>query len=922
MARDKAYQEAERKIEAALLEEATELDLKNMGLTELPPSVGNLVNLKILKLGADFFKGGEGNQLTTLPPEIGQLTQLQGLFLDENQLTTLPPEIGQLTQLQGLFLKGNQLTTLPAEIGQLTQLQGLFLKGNQIKTLPDSIGKLEKLEILLLGKNPLQPELAAAYEQGINAVKAYLQEQSKAEILLNEAKLVLAGEGEVGKTSLLNALQGKEFVENRPTTHGVEVDIQSFEVLHPHNNTSITLNAWDFGGQNIYRHTHQIFFTAPAIYLAVWNPRRGAESCQVEEWLKMVKHRAYDETLPEEKPRIIIVATHASEERLDHIDRNALLKEFGNLIEDFCHVDSKTEKNLEHLKTLIAETAAKIPQVRRSVAASFQALLQTLRQQSEPWITYEEFIDLCREQKVERNLAKIYAAILNELGHLIHYSTDPLLKDTIILKPEWLSKAISFILEDKQVKKQNGLVRYERLCVLWNNPDREEQYPENLYPMFLKLMERFDLSYQVELPTPTYLIAQLVPTIPPNYQKDWVKRPEDREQTSVIRIFDAETGRTTKVEGLMYRLIVRLHRFSLGIKDYNKSRHWKNGLLLEDKYNGRALIEEMDSDITITVRALYPNTFLDRLCGEVEWLVNYFWKGLAPRLHLMCPTDNCKGLLEQEAILEHKKRGIPEFQCSVCREFHDIDALMATKTAKPAMKDLLKELEQTKPEILQAVNTNFDSLSAQLRTLMSQADEQYKALLTTLTDPAKEGPRLFSFESVNPSKFNPKTWTKKTFRLTLWCEHSHLSLPVLNGDNDTRGVYEIELTRDWVKQLSPLLQIVSFTLKLALPIAIPGTKLVTDETQYNAIAEQLEFGIKSANSFLQGGDKMGEWLASGDRADFSQTITRNVRLAQGSLLRELHAILKKKDPGFGGLERVQNKRREFLWVHPNYVNKY
>ncbi len=288
----------------------------------------------------------------------------------------------------------------------------------------------------------------------------------------------------------------------------------------------------------------------------------------------------------------------------------------------------------------------------------------------------------------------------------------------------------------------------------------------------------------------------------------------------------------------------------------------------------------------------------------------------------MCLTDNCKGLLEQEAILEHKERGYPEFQCSVCRQFHDIDALMATKTAKPAMKDLFKELEQRQQEILQAVNTNFDSLSAQLRTIMSQADECYKALLTTLTDPAKEGPRLFSFEPVNPSKFNPKTWTTEIFRLTLWCEHSRLPLSVLNGDNDTRGVYEIELTRDWVKQLSPLLQIVSSILKLALPIAIPGTKLVTDETQYNAIAEQLEFGIKSANSLLQGSDKMGEWLAPEDKANFFPTNTRNVQLAQGSLLRELHAIFKKKDPGFGGLERVQNKRREFLWVHPNYVNKY
>jgi internalin A len=34
--------------------------------------------------------------------------------------------------------------------------------------------------------------------------------------------------------------------------------------------------------------------------------------------------------------------------------------------------------------------------------------------------------------------------------------------------------------------------------------------------------------------------------------------------------------------------------------------------------------------------------------------------------------------------------------------------------------------------------------------------------------------------------------------------------------------------------------------------------------------------------------------------------------------------LKEHDPvhSFGRLERVQNKRREFLWVHPDYVGEY
>lgn len=41
--------------------------------------------------------------------------------------------------------------------------------------------------------------------------------------------------------------------------------------------------------------------------------------------------------------------------------------------------------------------------------------------------------------------------------------------------------------------------------------------------------------------------------------------------------------------------------------------------------------------------------------------------------------------------------------------------------------------------------------------------------------------------------------------------------------------------------------------------------------------------------------------------------------AQGSVLRELHSLLEDNDPGYCGLVRVQNKRRQFLWVHPDYV---
>jgi len=59
-----------------------------------------------------------------------------------------------------------------------------------------------------------------------------------------------------------------------------------------------------------------------------------------------------------------------------------------------------------------------------------------------------------------------------------------------------------------------------------------------------------------------------------------------------------------------------------------------------------------------------------------------------------------------------------------------------------------------------------------------------------------------------------------------------------------------------------------------------------------------------------------------DEEDGPDLPTGGAIRAHGAVLRQLHALLKEKDPGFGGLVRVQNKRREFLWVHPMFEAKY
>jgi len=135
------------------------------------------------------------------------------------------------------------------------------LRNNQISEIPAEIAHLAQFKVIYLDDNPLNPELAAAYDQGLDALKDFLRERAKSQITLNEAKLILVGEGEMGKSCLLGALKEDEWIEDRLTTHGIE--IKSFPVTH--NQTEITFNAWDFGGQPVYRPTHQLFLSAPAV---------------------------------------------------------------------------------------------------------------------------------------------------------------------------------------------------------------------------------------------------------------------------------------------------------------------------------------------------------------------------------------------------------------------------------------------------------------------------------------------------------------------------------------------------------------------------------------------------------------------------------------------------------------------------------
>jgi len=120
----------------------------------------------------------------------------------------------------------------------------------------------------------------------------------------------------------------------------------------------------------------------------------------------------------------------------------------------------------------------------------------------------------------------------------------------------------------------------------------------------------------------------------------------------------------------------------------------------------------------------------------------------------------------------------------------------------------------------------------------------------------------------------------------------------------------------------------STCLGLVLPVAGAAAKVALDASLTDSLEKQLELAQTTADFALQGSTAATDWLTHSDELatpsrDLTQTSPHSDLIrAQGPLLQEFHQFIRKADPSFGGLVRVQNKRQEFLWVHEQFVDQY
>lgn len=120
------------------------------------------------------------------------------------------------------------------------------------------------------------------------------------------AKVVLLGEGTVGKTSLAHRLIADQYVIP-DRTHGMNV--WRLELPLPRDATlEREALLWDLAGQEDYRLIHPLFLQETALALLLVNPQTADPFRETGDWLKMLKSAANEQDHKREADRLLVLS--------------------------------------------------------------------------------------------------------------------------------------------------------------------------------------------------------------------------------------------------------------------------------------------------------------------------------------------------------------------------------------------------------------------------------------------------------------------------------------------------------------------------------------------------------------------------------------------------------------------------------------
>ncbi len=895
----------------------TSIEFNNYGLEQIPPEITMFKELRILYLSGNNIREIpreitslkklevlhiQNNKIEEIPGEVKQLKSLQTLDLQNNPLKGIPSEILNLRNIRRLDLSACEIVEIPREIKYLKQLRSLELRKNNINFLPKELSELENLNRLHLRGNPIKNVPKSVLSKGTKAVLNYLENKK---IKLWTSKMVIVGQGGVGKSCLFDALRNKNFNSEKESTHGMQ--IEEFILQHPiEKNVEMKLKVWDFGGQDIYHATHQFYLTNNSLFILVWSTRLGYKAGKLYYWLETIQALAPDSP-------VIIVSTH-SEQRGADLPKKDITYRFPKI--QFFEVDNKTGLGIKELHDGITQTASELDNMGIERPESWVRATDEIRNSDKNYISKKELFDIFFRVGIESSEKENPADYLHELGEILYYADEAKLRNTIIIKPQWLSSYIAKVLDSSELDRTAGFLKKSLMNKLWKD------LTPSMRLKFIILMQKFDLAYKVDDPDTVCLVVEKLKHEEADFVDRWNNFDGYREITLVYDDMSAlPAGIPTWFIARTYRFTTFTHWRLGALLMYNRDLEFDKKKQTDNRAQNLALIVAKPElkQILLKVKGSSPEFFSAILRDTLEYTLDRF-EGLKKTIKIPCPGhagNKCTHKFKLEHLqkrLQHKP-SIDTIECPEGMEQVSVPKMMYGISTAPRGTDISER-------IINEMRHNFD-LQAEL------IKKESKDIVETFKKEQLELIKFIELEFIKtyqvqqrmqdiscPNLFTLRTKEDKSLieklrldiyylELQLWCQFPGHQHPVGKP-------YQIKVARKWLKNIAPYFNRMMKFLKWTVPLINPALgKIFIEDIP---MQDDIDFGKTLIKKI--GDIKTDKFQISPD-SEVQYVESREELLLISTLLNKYD---KKKK--WGGLIRKITPEGYILWVCKEHALEY